>query len=268
MQSKTLVLLVAVTLGGCASTVPMNVISVPTDRTRDQMQLDDLQCHNMSQTSGPWLYGIGTAIYKSKAAEKYKECMKARGYDVERATNNDATHTAPMPVEPALVAQAHSAPPRAEAAPAATLIPALNAGDLAIALPEGWQQLDTTYDQRKSGLAISATNKTTDSDLLISRVNTSGITDRDVYAQSRLAAQENNLDNPTHSAIVTLSVNGRSAKRFEVTGIKDGTRVTYLDTLVFGQDEVVSVSSWTTAANYSYQKASFEVLAERISGIK
>ena len=144
----------------------------------------------------------------------------------------------------------------------------LNSSSLAIAFPEGWQQTDLTLDQQKRGVAVVALNKTTDSNTVVSTSDISGVTDRDVYARSRLAAQESTVGNPSGSEIVTISINGRTAKRFEVTGVKDGTRVTYLNTLVFGQSEVVLVSTWTTAANYLNQKAAFEVLAERVSGIK
>lgn len=90
-------------LASCASTVPMAVTKIPPNKTQEQMQLDNLECHNMSMTNGPWLYGIGTAIYKKKAAEKFQECMKAKGYDTVRATdtgtNNGATTpTAAVPV--------------------------------------------------------------------------------------------------------------------------------------------------------------------------
>jgi hypothetical protein len=72
-------LLVGVT--GC-SPVPFMVKSRPQDASPEMEQVANLQCHNQSQVSGPWLYGIGTYMYRRMAASRYQECMNKMGYGV------------------------------------------------------------------------------------------------------------------------------------------------------------------------------------------
>ena len=100
-MKKLLVIVVGLVAAGCASTVPMTVKSVPSGRTREQMQLDNLECSNLSQTHGPWVYGIGTAIMRSESAKKYAECMSARGYVVERSSGDAGNPGSPGQHSPA-----------------------------------------------------------------------------------------------------------------------------------------------------------------------
>ena len=48
----------------------------------------------------------------------------------------------------------------------------------------------------------------------------------------------------------------------------EGVRVTFLYTSHLGQVQLVVVNAWTAPANYDAQKAAFQWLAERISGIR
>jgi len=143
------------------------------------------------------------------------------------------------------------------------------AGSLGLAFPDGWQIKPLTDAQRRSGYAVVAGNITTDSQVTVSAAQLQGITDRDAYIASRRAAQESRLKEATHSEIADISVNGRPAKQYQVTGVvTEGVRMTYIETWIFGQTEVVLVNAWTTAPNFDNQRAALQGLAERVSGIQ
>jgi hypothetical protein len=75
------VMLALVSLYGCG-TVPMKVDYTPPGKTDEQRQLDDMQCSQASRVSGPWVYGIGSAIMNQMAKDRYTECMASKGYKV------------------------------------------------------------------------------------------------------------------------------------------------------------------------------------------
>jgi hypothetical protein len=153
----------------------------------------------------------------------------------------------------------------APAAPKASVL----SSKLDLAFPAGWQTKPLTDAQRNAGMAIQASNTTTDSSVIVGAVDAAGITDRNVYILSRRAAQESRLKDASHTVVTDATVNGRQAKLFEVTGASpDGVQHTFLYTAIFGQAEVVIVNAWTTAANYNDQKVALQGLAERVSGIQ
>jgi len=67
-------LFLALALSAC-SQAHVNIKSSPPSVTKTQSQLDDLQCANLSQYRGPWLF-----YYASKS--EYKECLQNKGYTV------------------------------------------------------------------------------------------------------------------------------------------------------------------------------------------
>ena len=141
--------------------------------------------------------------------------------------------------------------------------------NLNIAFPAGWAVQSLSESQRAEGDALVAYNKTTDSWALVSAVSLEGLTDRDAYVLSRRANQESRVKDATHSEITLVDVNGRAARRFEVTGMApDGRRVTFLYTVIFGQSDVVVVNAWTPAPSFDGQKSTFEGFAERLAGIQ
>jgi hypothetical protein len=236
-------------LSACASNVPMKIVSAPNNRNADQRQLDSVECSNASHAEAPLLFGVGPALARSRAAKLYTECMKKKGYVVERGEDDDE-----------------------DKKPAPTLTdinPSPNASKLSLAYPDGWEQQPLTDEMQKNGIAIAASNITGDAGLRVSTRDAKQITDVDAYTQSRLAAQLSMLKQPTHSEVEALTVNGHRAKRYEVAGeAKNGVRYKYNTTLIFGAADVVSISAFTTELNYANQKSGLEVLAERISGIK
>ena len=80
---KALAFLSAVILlNGCAP-AQFNIVKAPSGKTTDQQTLDSTQCSQQSQVSGPWLYGVGNAIYHNMSKNRYQECMNALGYAVK-----------------------------------------------------------------------------------------------------------------------------------------------------------------------------------------
>jgi hypothetical protein len=71
-----------VVLTGCAP-AQFSIIKAPTGKTPDQQTLDDTQCSQQSKVDGPWLYGVGTAIYWNMAKSRYRDCMTKQGYEVK-----------------------------------------------------------------------------------------------------------------------------------------------------------------------------------------
>ena len=144
-----------------------------------------------------------------------------------------------------------------------------NPNGLNLAFPAGWSPQPISDAQKSNGTVILAYNKTTDSWAQVSTVSLEGITDRDAYVVSRRANQESRVKDATHTDVTLVDVNGRAARRFEVTGTApDGQSVRFLYTIIFGQKDVVAVNAWTPAPNFSDQKATFQGLADRVSGIQ
>ena len=69
-------------IAGCAP-AQFKIVKAPTDKTQDQQTLDSTQCSQQSKVDGPWLYGVGTAVYWHISKSRYRDCMTAQGYEVK-----------------------------------------------------------------------------------------------------------------------------------------------------------------------------------------
>ena len=67
---------------GCGM-VKFNIKEKPNGISKEQQTIDDLQCSKDSEHNGPWLFGIGTLIYREMAKSDYQDCMTSKGYVVE-----------------------------------------------------------------------------------------------------------------------------------------------------------------------------------------
>ena len=74
--------IILVTILGCAP-AKFSIVKAPSGRTPDQQTLDSTQCSQQSKVDGPWLYGVGTAVYWNMAKSRYRDCMNAQGYEVK-----------------------------------------------------------------------------------------------------------------------------------------------------------------------------------------
>ena len=81
MRISIINLSIAVLISGCAP-AQFNIVKAPTGKSSDQQTLDSTLCSQQSKVDGPWLYGIGTAIYWNMAKSRYQDCMAGQGYTV------------------------------------------------------------------------------------------------------------------------------------------------------------------------------------------
>lgn len=81
-MKKVFALLALITLSGCAP-AQFSIVKAPPSKTPDQQTLDSTQCSQQSQVNGPWLYGVGTAIYHNMTKDRYQQCMNSLGYAVK-----------------------------------------------------------------------------------------------------------------------------------------------------------------------------------------
>jgi hypothetical protein len=99
-------------------------------------------------------------------------------------------------------------------------------------------------------------------------VSSEGINDMMAYAVGRRAVQESLLLTPASSDIKVGEVNGRLALRFEVSGfVRGGVKVTYQYTIIQGDKQIGVVNVWTSAGTFEQRRASFESLANSLSGL-
>ena len=82
MKMRVFTVLALITLSGC-SPAQFSIVKAPTEKTPAQQTLDSTQCSQQSSVTGPWLFGIGTAIYHNMAKNRYEDCMNAQGYAVK-----------------------------------------------------------------------------------------------------------------------------------------------------------------------------------------
>lgn len=130
-------------IASCSTTTPFTLKSVPPGRTREQVQLDNLECSKLSEEHGPWVFGIGTAIMQSDSAKKYEDCMSARGYVVQRTDGaGSKAHSSPAPQAPK-AAQTTVPPEQKTATPVPTRAPAAAAASTSTA--DRLKKLDELY---------------------------------------------------------------------------------------------------------------------------
>lgn len=146
--------------------------------------------------------------------------------------------------------------------------PSEDAAKVSLSLPEGWERKPLTENMAKSGGSLYALNTKDDAGVLVSAVSSEGINDMMAYAAGRRAVQESLLLTPASSDIKVGEVNGRLALRFEVSGfVKSGIRVTYHYTIIQGDKQIGVVNVWTSAGTFEQKRASFESLANSLSGL-
>lgn len=135
--------------------------------------------------------------------------------------------------------------------------------------PTGWSRRDLTEEQVKRGLTHYAQDKNRDLGAQVSVISSDGITDRMAYAASRRANQVGRLGQAKGSEIVNLTINGRDAQRFEVTGtLSTGQPMTYGATIIYGTEQVVYVTTWASTVNYMEHRNALNEIADRITGIR
>lgn len=149
-----------------------------------------------------------------------------------------------------------------------TTTPTPYASKLSLSLSAGWEQKALNESMVIGNGILYATNRTTDTGVLLSATKREGITDLMEFANARKANQANRLTDPKQSEISQIEIGGRKALRFDVTGaLKSGLKLTYMMTIIEGSTEIAIVNTWTTAANFERQREALVLLTESVSGL-
>jgi hypothetical protein len=260
----------ALPLMTACGTYTLGIVHPQSQKTAQQQQLDTLTCKDQAnlvansagrQTAdfflGMTIIGAPVAFEREKAKERevFSECMTAKGYNVTPADGSAPTGPAiPSPSEAAVADQATP-----------SQVP--GADQLSIALPTGFELKPTTDTLRNDGVVFYAINRTVDVGLMVIPVRHEGITDLRAFAATRKASQVDRLKDATSSEVILLEVGGHHAARYRATGTFGKVKLTYVTTLIEGQQEIVLMNAWTGATNAIQQMPMLESLARTVSGI-
>lgn len=193
---------------------------------------------------------IAIAEERRKTREVYAECMAERGYRVVPPDDGSAKSTTPN----ATVAPAAPAPK--------------TVSKLSLVLPSAWSPLPLTEQMANGTTVLYMQNRTIDAGVLLDATKREGITDISAFHKTRCANQVNRLTAPQQSAQTSVDVGGRTVFRCVVSGgVKNGTQITYLLSVVQGEAEIATVNAWTTTANFENQRATLEALTSTVTGL-
>lgn len=135
--------------------------------------------------------------------------------------------------------------------------------------PDGWTNTPLTEQMIATGGVVYGINRTSDIGLLLSTTKRDGIGDLTEFAKARRAGQASRLTDAQQLPIKEVTVNGKRAVRFNVTGAgKSGLNLTYVVTVIEGATEIVMLSAWTSTGNFENQNGAMTLLADRVSGIE
>lgn len=146
--------------------------------------------------------------------------------------------------------------------------PSADTSKINIELSAEWERKPLTEAMAAGGGSVYATNKGLDAGVLVSVAKREGVADLMAYVFSRRSKAESILLNGQSTDIAIKDVNGRQTFRYEVSGfIKGGMKITYLQTIIVGADNLIMVNTWTKAADYVARKPMLEPLATKVTGI-
>lgn len=138
-----------------------------------------------------------------------------------------------------------------------------------VAWPAGWTTQGITEAQANVGVVAYSLDKSRDLGAQVSIISSEGIHDRLAYASSRRANQAGRLKGGQGGEIARMSVGGRDAMRFEVTGqLASGLPVTYMITIIEGEKQLAYVSTWASTPNFATHREELTDIATRVSGIQ
>lgn len=253
-MKKTISVISVICLTGCGS-FNLGLVHPQAGKTAEQQQLDMLTCKDRAAVEantegrqiGSFLAGltvIGAPIAyeaeKAKQREVFTDCMQARGYTVTPADVREGANRS---------------------------LPTFSADNIKLTLPAGFEEQPVIDTWRKNGIFFYALNRTTDIGTFVSAAPRAAITDMSVYVATLKARQESSLQDGQSSQITQTTVNGRPAMRFEVTGISNGIKLTYMTTVIEGAQQICVVNSWTSATNFPNHRDSMNTIPQNVTGI-
>lgn len=138
-----------------------------------------------------------------------------------------------------------------------------------VAWPAGWTPQGITEAQANVGVVAYALDKSRDLGTQVSIISSEDIQDRLAYASSRRANQAGRLKGGQGGEIARLTVGGREAMRFEVTGqLASGLPVTYMVTIIEGKEQLAYISTWTSTPNFATHREVLTDITTRVFGIQ
>lgn len=135
-------------------------------------------------------------------------------------------------------------------------------------LPPGWRRTALTDALAKKGASAYVVNKTIDAGALVVLNSKADIVDMALHAKSLRAKQIGQIGQGEWSEITQVSVKGRRAWRFWVSGVlKEGMSVKYMGTLIEGDRQVIYVTAWTSTQNFEDSRASMEMVSDSFADL-
>lgn len=111
-------------------------------------------------------------------------------------------------------------------------------------------------------------NKTIDAGALVVLNSKADIVDMALHIKSLRAKQIGQIGQGEWSEITQVSVKGRRAWKFWVSGVlKEGMSVKYMGTLIEGDRQVIYVTAWTSTQNFEDSRASMEMVSDSFADL-
>ncbi len=261
-MKNTLITCSAVVLLSACGTFQLGDVQPQAGKAPEQQQLDTLQCkdearltaNSTGRQTGAFFLGmtivgapLAYELEKSTQRQVFAECLAAKGYKVippDGESQNTANLKAPA-------AKATGLPLTPEVERLTQVV-----------LPDGFVKNAVPDTLRAAGWQLFASNKTTDTHVVATTFKRDVITDVKTYATARLAGQTGMLGESQSSEVVPVTIKEVQGFRYEITGsLKNGTRVSYVVTVLEYQQQVMQISTWTPAGNLANQKEAMLQLA-------
>lgn len=141
-------------------------------------------------------------------------------------------------------------------------------GRVTISLPDGWVR--KTPPAAYSSAIDFATNTTLGAYMVLSYVAKKDITDIGIFAETKKAAQLSKLRESSSTEMVRAEIKGRSVFSTDIEGIipSNGEKYHFRNTILDGDTDIIMLSVWTPAANYSGRvKEQLDSISSGVSGI-
>lgn len=254
-------------LAACG-TFQLGRVQPQSGKTAEQQQLDTLTCKDQArlaaesagQQTKEFLLGltiIGTPVAyesdKAKQREVFTTCMRSKGYAVLRPLDDTlpsvATDKAPGSVVPATPA-----------------VPGLDS--LHMYWPAGFEERALTDAQRRTGMVALAINRAADVGVSVVADRHGGVTDVSTYAVSKRAGWLSRLGDGTATDITVTEIGGRKAFRCEGGGFLKEIHLRGIETIIEGNDQIITVLTWTSDANWSNQADMMRTLPAKVTGVQ
>lgn len=248
-------------------------VQAPPGTTAEQQQSDILYCKDQAalavstagrQTEdfllGATLIGAPFAYEHDKATQRdvFANCMQSKSYTIVAGSEGTTGATTSAGIK----RTAYSQPPPADT----PSVPDIE--KIQLPLPTSFEDRPIASELRRAGTLKIAIDRTADVGVSLMAEIHAGVSDVGALAVSRRGMQMSRLQDAGSSDVTNIEIGGHKAYRFEVHGRVNDLRLTYLLTMIEGQEQLVTINTWTSTANFDVQSNLMRGLAERVTGIE